>query len=63
MAGLLTFAASGAFKLPSGEVPFMGEIAALLGFNRLNPACVIGLQHNAGTIRGVNKGKPPAVSL
>ena len=41
----------------------MGEIPALLWLDRLNPACVIGGQHNAGSIRSINEGKSSAIAL
>jgi hypothetical protein len=41
----------------------MGKILALLGFYGLDAAGVVRLQHNACSIRRINKGKTASVSL
>jgi hypothetical protein len=41
----------------------MGKILALLGLHGLNPACVIRLKHDTGTIRGINERESLTVAL
>ena len=41
----------------------MRKITALLGLDGLNPAGIIRLEHNAGTIGSVNQRKAAAVAL
>ena len=57
------FTGTGATLFPAGEVPAVRKIPTLLRFYRLYPACVISLQHNAGTIRRIDKGKPAPIPL
>ncbi len=45
---------------PAGEVPGVGEVAALLGFHRLDPA-VLPVEKDAGAVRLVDEGKATAV--
>ncbi len=45
---------------PAGEVPGVGEVAALLGFDRLDPA-VLPVEKDAGAVRLVDEGKATAV--
>ena len=45
---------------PAGEVPGVGEVAALLGFDRLDPA-VLPVQKDAGTVRLIDQGKAAPV--
>ena len=58
------FAGTGAALLPTGEVPFIREIPALLRFDRLNAAALRG-QHAAGaiTIVGINERQATPVAL
>ena len=41
----------------------MGEIPALLRLDRLNPACVIGVQHNARPIWSIDERQATAIAL
>ena len=45
---------------PTGEVPGVGKIAALLGFDRLDLA-VLSLEENAGAVGLVDKGKAATI--
>ena len=45
---------------PAGEVPGVGEVAALLGFDRLNPA-VLSVQEDAGAVRLIDQGQAAAI--
>jgi len=45
---------------PAGEVPGVGEVAALLGFDRLDPA-VLTVQKDAGAVRLIDQGQAAAV--
>ena len=54
---------SGTLIFPTGEIPFMRKITALLGFYGLNPAGIIRLQHDACSVRSIDKRKAAAVAL
>ena len=45
---------------PAGKVPSVGEVAALLGFDRLDPA-VLPVQEDAGTVRLIDQGQAAPV--
>ena len=45
---------------PTREVPGVGEVAALLGFDRLDPA-VLAVQKDAGPVRLIDEGESAAV--
>ena len=57
-----SFACSGTAFFPTGEVPFIREINALLRLHRLNfTSCI--RKHNASTIRSINQGKSSPTGL
>ena len=45
---------------PAGEVPGVGEVAALLGFRRLDPA-VLPVEKDAGPVRLIDQGKTATI--
>ena len=45
---------------PAGEVPGVGKVTALLGFDGLDPA-VLTLQEDAGAVGLIDEGKATAV--
>ena len=45
---------------PTGKIPGVGEVAALLRFDRLNPA-VLAVQEDAGAVRLIDQGQATAI--
>ena len=56
----MCFAGPGAKLLPAGEVPAVGEVAALLRLDGLDAALAV-FKHDAGAVFGVGEREPSAV--